>query len=93
MFIIIGIMCTGILIGYLLRNQQLKWIHKVITLLIWALLFLLGIDAGSNESVLKGMHTIGIEAVIITAGAVVGSTLLAWGLWIFITRHTKETKQ
>ena len=33
MFIIIGIMLTGMLLGYLLRSKRLTWIHKVITLL------------------------------------------------------------
>lgn len=46
MFIIIGIMLTGMLLGYLLRSKRLSWIHKIITLLIWILLFLLGIDVG-----------------------------------------------
>ena len=54
MFIIIGIMLTGMLLGYLLRNKRLSWIHKIITLLIWILLFLLGIDVGGNESIIKG---------------------------------------
>ena len=69
MFIIIGIMLTGMLLGYLLRSKRLTWIHKVITLLIWLLLFLLGIDVGGNEAIVKGLHAIGLEALIITAGA------------------------
>ena len=51
MFIIIGIMLTGMLFGFLLRNKRLSWIHKIITLLIWVLLFLLGIDVGGNAAV------------------------------------------
>ena len=43
MFIVIGVMLGGMLIGFLLRRQEFSWIGKVITLLIWALLFLLGI--------------------------------------------------
>ena len=66
MFIIIGIMLTGMLVGYLLRNKRLLWIHKIITLLIWTLLFLLGIDVGGNEAIIKGLHTLGLEAIIIT---------------------------
>ncbi len=62
MFTIIGIMLTGMLTGYLLRSKKLSWIHKVITLLIWLLLFLLGIDVGGNETIIKGLHTIGLEA-------------------------------
>ena len=60
MFIIIGIMLTGMLFGFLLRNKRLSWIHKIITLLIWVLLFLLGIDVGGNEAIIKGLHTLGL---------------------------------
>lgn len=72
MFIIIGIMLTGMLIGYLLRSKRLTWIHKIITFLIWTLLFLLGIDVGGNETIIKGLPTLGLEAVIITLAAVTG---------------------
>lgn len=89
MFIIIGMMLAGILIGYLLRNKRLHGIHRMITVLIWLLLFLLGVDAGSNETIIKGLHSIGLEAAAITIGAVTGSTLFAWGLWrlIYERRH------
>ncbi len=56
MFIIIGIMLTGMLLGFLLRNKRLSWIHKIITLLIWVLLFLLGIDVGGNETTVYFAH-------------------------------------
>ena len=62
MFIIIGIMFAGMLLGFLLRKQRLSWIHKVITVFIWLLLFLLGIDVGSNQEIINGLHTIGLEA-------------------------------
>ena len=83
MFTIIGIMLTGMLLGYLLRSKRLTWIHKVITLLIWLLLFLLGIDVGGNEAIVKGLHAIGLEALIITAAA--------WGLWYLL--HTRYQKK
>ena len=56
MFTIIGIMLTGMLLGYLLRSKRLTWIHKVITLLIWLLLFLLGIDAEKLHAIMHGIH-------------------------------------
>ena len=37
MFTIIGLMLTGMLLGYLLRKRNLSKIHKVITVLIWVL--------------------------------------------------------
>lgn len=94
MFIIIGIMLTGMLLGFLLRNKRLSWIHKIITLLIWVLLFLLGIDVGGNEAIIKGLHTLGLEALIITLAAVTGSILCAWELWylLYIRNKGKETE-
>lgn len=94
MFIIIGIMLTGMLLGFLLRNKRLSWIHKIITLLIWVLLFLLGIDVGGNEAIIKGLHTLGLEALIITLAAVTGSILCAWGPWylLYIRNRGKETE-
>ena len=81
MFTIIGLMLTGILLGYLLRKRSLHKIHTVITVLIWALLFILGIEVGGNEQIIKGLHTIGIEAVILTLGSTLGSVIAAWALW------------
>ncbi|WP_077153223.1 LysO family transporter [Bacteroides bouchesdurhonensis] len=94
MFIIIGIMLSGMLIGYLLRSKRLTWIHKIITFLIWLLLFLLGIDVGDNKAIMNGLHTLGLEALTITLAAVIGSTLLAWGLWylLYIRNRNKEEK-
>ena len=54
MFTIIGLMLTGMLLGYLLRKRSLHKIHTVITVLIWALLFILGIEVGGNEQIIKG---------------------------------------
>ena len=94
MFIIIGIMLSGMLIGYLLRSKRLTWIPKIITFLIWLLLFLLGIDVGDNKAIMNGLHTLGLEALTITLAAVIGSTLLAWGLWylLYIRNRNKEEK-
>lgn len=81
MFTIIGLMLTGMLLGYLLRKRDLKKIHPIITLLIWLLLFILGIEVGSNEEIIRGLHTIGYEAVVLTLGGMTGSVIAAWALW------------
>ena len=74
-------MLTGMLLGYLLRKRDLKKIHPIITLLIWLLLFILGIQVGSNEEIIRGLHTIGYEAVVLTLGGTLGSVIAAWALW------------
>ena len=81
MFTIIGLMLTGMLAGYLLRNKDLSRIQALITLLIWVLLFILGIEVGSNDDIIRGLHTIGLEALLLTFGGTLGSVIAAWALW------------
>ncbi|MBQ8888599.1 MAG: LysO family transporter [Bacteroidaceae bacterium] len=81
MFTIIGLMLMGMLLGFLLREKQLSWIHSIITYLIWILLFLLGIEVGSNEQIIKGLHSLGLEAILLTIGGTLGSVITAWALW------------
>ena len=65
MFTVIGIMFLGIGVGYLMRRQSLSWINKAITALIWLLLFLLGIEVGHNEQIIRSLPTLGVEALAI----------------------------
>lgn len=48
-FLIIGLMLCGVLTGYLFRKRKLNFIYRVITFLIWILLFLLGTEVGDNK--------------------------------------------
>lgn len=90
MFTIIGLMLTGMLAGYLLRKRNLARIQSVITGLIWLLLFLLGVEVGSNEAIIRGLHTIGLEAVVLTIGGTLGSVLAAWVLWRMLGGKKEE---
>ena len=81
MFTIIGLMLTGMLLGFLMRQKRLSRIHQIITMFIWLLLFLLGVEVGSNEQIIKGLHSLGLEAIILTLGGTLGSVIAAWGLW------------
>ena len=74
-----------------MRKKRLSRIHQTITILIWLLLFLLGVEVGSNEQIIKGLHSLGLEAIILTFGGTLGSVIAAWALWKVIYR--KEGKQ
>ena len=69
MFTIIGLMLTGMLLGFLLRKQKLSGIHKVITVRMWMLLFLVGIDVGGNQQLNNDLHNLGFEAIVIPLAA------------------------
>lgn len=90
MFTVIGIMFVGIGIGYLLRHQSLPWIQKAITFLIWLLLFLLGMEVGKNEQVIRSLPTLGLEALVIAVVCVLGSCIAAWMLWKRVNRRKEE---
>ena len=92
MFTVIGIMFAGIGIGYLMRRQSLSWINKVITILIWLLLFLLGIEVGHNEQIIRSLPTLGMEAFIIALVCVLGSCIAAWALWKYANQRKEERK-
>ena len=82
MFIVILFIFLGILVGYNVRtriksatrkNAIGTWAGRATTGLIWLLLFMLGIEVGSNDQIISALPTLGVEAL--------GSCALAWALW------------
>ena len=81
MFTVIICMLTGVLLGYLTRKWRMGWLGHTINALIWILLFLLGIEVGSNEELMHSLPTLGMEAGLLATGATLGSAAAAWLLW------------
>ncbi len=91
---IISIMFLGIGTGYLFRkHQRPNTLRTIINVLIWTLLLLLGIEAGSNPKIISSVSTLGIEALVITLAAVLGSCFTASLLWHMISKNRKQEKQ
>lgn len=84
-------MLTGILAGRCLRKYNLVGIQGLITLLIWLLLFLLGIEVGDNDKIINGLARLGVEAVVMSLAATLGSVVLAWGLWHMLYNRSGHT--
>lgn len=84
MLVVIGALFIGVISGYFLQKKKTLNINKPIMVLICILLFILGVEVGENETILQNFDTIGVEALIITGGAVLGSILLSWLLWYFV---------
>lgn len=88
MFSVILFIFLGICSGYLLRKKQSRSCakvqtakDKVITVLIWLLLFLLGVEVGGNEQIIKALPTLGVEALLLSVAGTLGCCVLAWALW------------
>ena len=86
MLVVVVIMLCGIAVGYLVRKRSTRFSHHVITVLIWLLLFLLGIDVGSNPHIVKGIQTLGLEALLLTVGGAIGTIIFSWLLWKYVSR-------
>lgn len=84
MFVVIGLMLCGIVLGYWLRERKLKFVAPLITVAIWFLLFLLGLQVGNDPNIMDNLDTIGWEALLLTVGGVLGSVVCAWGVYRFL---------
>ncbi len=92
MFIVILIMIAGIAVGRLLRHRRLRYLGNVTNMLIWVLLFLLGVEVGSDERIVNGIATLGVEAVVVAIAGVAGSAALASGLWLWSKKRKNVRK-
>ena len=90
MFIVILFIFLGILVAttYAQGLNQLTrknaigtWAGRATTGLIWLLLFMLGIEVGSNDQIISALTTLGVEALVLSGFATLGSCALAWALW------------
>ena len=85
MFIVILFIFLGIALGYTLRTRLASKVGVIgvlngrfTTWLIWLLLFMLGLEVGSNRELIAALPTLGVEASV---SAKLGSCVLAWALW------------
>ena len=79
MYIVLGLMALGIIIGLAIQNKEklVRAVDPMINVSIYGLLFLLGISVGVNKTIINNLDTLGVQALILTLGAVLGSVVLA----------------
>lgn len=101
MFIVILFIFLGIQSGVLCRKLSTgarisltdvaaRWQGRIVTWLIWLLLFLLGIEVGSNEMIVRSLPTLGVEALLLSSAATLGCCVLAWMLWRVSKNNTVQ---
>ena len=87
MLVIFAVIIGGIITGRLLSSWRLVFVSRMITVIIWLLLFLLGLEVGSDPAVVGGMATLGRTAFVIFACSVAGSICMSWLLWRCVRRR------
>ncbi len=103
MFIVILFIFLGILSGVFCRKLSTgacisltdvaeRWQGRIVTWIIWLLLFLLGIEVGSNEMIVRSLPTLGVEALLLSSAATLGCCVLARALWRVSKDHTAQEK-
>ena len=84
---VVIIMLSGIAAGTLFRSRPVRFIPKVISVLIWVLLFSLGVEVGSDPRIIGNFKDLGAEALVLTLAGLAGSMMMAWLLWKSVSRE------
>ena len=73
-------LAIGMVVGYLLQSKRrvLEALSIATTWSFFLLIFLLGVSVGVNESIVRALGRLGIQALILCAGGIVGSVFVAW---------------
>ena len=82
---VVIIMFAGMLVGYVFRKKTALnvVIGKGTLWTIFLLLFFMGLSIGKNDLIMQELATLGLTALQITLGAVLGSVIFAWLGWSF----------
>ncbi len=72
MFTVICLMLSGVVVGFLLRRWRMLFVSRIVTALVWVLLFLLGVEVGGNPRVVGSLATLGVEALVLALAGVAG---------------------
>lgn len=92
MFIVISIMFAGVAIGFALRRHEAvsRISSKMLMPVIYLLLLAMGVIVGSNPQLMSNIPTLGLRALVITIGAVLGSVVAAWAVWHKFLREDEK---
>lgn len=79
MYTALFLLFAGTLIGYIIRNKKklIAVSEKMLTVSIYTLLLVLGVSVGANREIVSNIETIGLKALLLTIGAVLGSISLS----------------
>ncbi|MBQ8061921.1 MAG: LysO family transporter [Bacteroidales bacterium] len=82
------VLLSGIAFGVLLRKHPVKILPRIIMVLVWILLLLIGIEVGSDPRIIGHLQDLGLEALALTLSGLAGSMGAAFALWKYADHGT-----
>lgn len=94
MFIVIGLLCLGMVIGYPFRNTRIfKGLDKSISYTVYVMLFIFGITIGANKELLEDIGSFGLQALVIALMTITGSAIASYFAYkLFLKRGGRLEK-
>ncbi len=91
MLLEIGLIVAGIPVGYALRKRDaaVKCVNNALSLVIYILLFLIGMSLGGNTDLLARLAELGVQGTLIGALCAIGSAVAAWCFSVLLLREKK----
>lgn len=73
-------LAAGVAVGALnlLPDTGYKMIDKLMGVILFFLIFMLAVGVGSDEMIFANLSTIGLQALILSGGAILGSIILLY---------------
>ncbi len=92
MFFLIMTMFSGVVAGYFLRRwKPLAHIGRAISVTILLMLFILGMEIGSDDQVLGNLSVLGLQALLLAFAGAMGSVVFASVLYRIIVRKDRNS--
>jgi uncharacterized membrane protein YbjE (DUF340 family) len=87
--VILSFLIIGLLLGILLRRRKvlLKYSAKISGWSVYLLLFLLGIEVGTNDTIMHNLGSLGAQAIILTIGGISGSIVLSFIVYRYMFKN------
>ena len=87
---ILLILWGSVCIGFMLRRWPQAWVSKLLTLSVWLMLFVIGIEVGGNEVLVSSLALLGAESFTLTLITTLCCSLGALWLWRATQRPTER---
>lgn len=83
-------MLCGVLAGRVTGMRCRPAVSRVVTALIWILLFMLGVEVGADRRITGNVLALGLDALAVAAGSVVGVCAVLVGDVAYGARRRKR---